>query len=71
MPFAEAFQAELALRQGDLAAADVWATGTGRALPLTVMTWFYQPQLAQPKIRLAQNTPSQSAGGRRSLVSTV
>ena len=58
MPFAEAFQAELALRQGDLAATDVWATGTGRALPLTVMSLFYQPQLALPKILLAQNTPT-------------
>jgi LuxR family maltose regulon positive regulatory protein len=58
MPFAEAFQAELAMRQGDLAAADLWAAGAGHSLPPTVMAWFYQPQLAQPKIRLAQNTPA-------------
>jgi LuxR family maltose regulon positive regulatory protein len=41
LPLAQAFQAELAARQGDLGAA---------------MSYFYAPQLALPKILLAQDT---------------
>ena len=56
VPLAKAFQAQLAVVQGDLGAAGHWATTTGRFLPLGVMPYFYSPQLTLPKILLAQNT---------------
>ena len=58
IPVAQAFQMELAARQGDLGAASQWATTIGPLLPLTLMPYFYAPQLTLPKILLAQNTPS-------------
>ena len=58
MPLAQAFQAELATRQGDLGAAGHWATTIGPYLPLTAMPYFYAPQLTLPKILLAQDTPA-------------
>ena len=57
LPLAEAFRAELAAMQGDLAAAGRWAATIGPQLPLTALPYFYAPQLALPKILLAQNTP--------------
>ena len=58
LPLAQAFQAELAARQGDLGAAGHWATTIGPHVPLTAMPYFYAPQLALPKILLAQDTPA-------------
>ena len=58
LPLAHAFAAELAVRQGDLGAASQWATTMGRKLPLTLMPYFYAPQLTLPKILLAQATPA-------------
>ena len=58
LPLAQAFQAELAARQGDLGAAGHWATTIGPHLPLTAMPYFYAPQLTLPKILLAQDTPA-------------
>ena len=58
IPVAQAFQMELAARQGDLDAASQWATTIGPLLPLTLMPYFYAPQLTLPKILLAQDTPS-------------
>ena len=55
---AQAFQAELAARQGDLDAAGHWATTIGPYLPLTLMPYYYAPQLTLPKILLAQDTPA-------------
>ena len=55
---AQAFQMELAVRQGDLGAASQWATTTGPHVPLTLMPYFYAPQLTLPKILLAQDTPA-------------
>jgi LuxR family transcriptional regulator, maltose regulon positive regulatory protein len=57
-PLAEAFEAELALMQGDLAAASQWATPVGPRVPLTAMPYFYAPPLTLPKILLAQDTPA-------------
>jgi LuxR family maltose regulon positive regulatory protein len=57
-PLAQAFQAELAARQGDLGAAGHWAATAGPHVPLTAMAYFYAPQLALPKILLAQDTPA-------------
>ena len=56
MPLAQAFQIELATRQGDLDAASQWATSIGPHVPLTLMPYFYAPQLTLAKILLAQNT---------------
>jgi LuxR family maltose regulon positive regulatory protein len=61
MPLAQGFQAELAVRQGDLGAARHWATAIGPFLPLGLMPYFYAPQLTLPKILLAQNTPASRA----------
>lgn len=56
VPLVQAFQAELAARQGDLGAARHWAMTIGPFLPLTPMPYFYAPQLTLPKILLAQDT---------------
>ncbi len=58
LPLAQAFQAELVARQGDLGAAGHWATTIGPHVPLTAMSYFYAPQLTLPKILLAQDTPA-------------
>ena len=50
-----AFQAELALRQGRLAEASLWAEHFD-AKPFTVMYRFYVPQLTLVRVLLAQNT---------------
>ena len=55
---AQAFQMELVARQGDLDAAGEWATTIGPYLPLTLMPYYYAPQLTLPKILLAQDTPA-------------
>ncbi len=54
----QGFQAELAVRRGDLGAARHWATTIGPFLPLTLMPYFYAPQMTLPKILLAQDTPA-------------
>jgi LuxR family maltose regulon positive regulatory protein len=61
MPLAQAFQAELALRQGDPGAARHWATTAGPFLPFTAMPYYYAPQLTLPKFLLALDT----SGSRR------
>ena len=58
MPLTQAFQAELAVRQGNLNETRHWATAIGPFLPLTLMPYFYAPQLTLPKILLAQDTPA-------------
>jgi LuxR family transcriptional regulator, maltose regulon positive regulatory protein len=57
-PLVQAFGAELAAMQGDLDTAGHWAKTIGSHLPLGAMAFFYAPQLALPKILLAQNTPA-------------
>jgi LuxR family maltose regulon positive regulatory protein len=56
LPVAQAFQAELAARQGRLAEAGQWTSQAGATQRRQAMTGFYGPQLALPKILLAQNT---------------
>ena len=46
LPLAEAFRAELAAMQGDLASAGHWAATIGPQVPLTALPYFYAPQLA-------------------------
>jgi LuxR family maltose regulon positive regulatory protein len=58
LPLANAFKAELAVRQGNLDAAGQWAATSGPSLPLTLMPYFYAPQMTLPKILLAQDTPA-------------
>ncbi len=57
LPLAEAFQAELAIFQGDLGAAGHWATAIGPHWPATALPYFHAPQLVLPKFLLAQDTP--------------
>lgn len=61
IPLTQAFQADLAVRQGDLGAARHWATTIGPFLPLSLMPYFYAPQLTLPKILLAQSTAASLA----------
>jgi LuxR family maltose regulon positive regulatory protein len=61
VPLAQAFQAELALRQGDPGAARHWATTAGPFLPFTALPYHYAPQLTLPKFLLALDT----SGSRR------
>jgi LuxR family maltose regulon positive regulatory protein len=58
MPLAQAFQAELAVMQGNLDEARHWATTIGPFLPLTLMPYFYASKLTLPKILIAQDTPT-------------
>jgi LuxR family maltose regulon positive regulatory protein len=67
LPLAEAFRADLAARQGDLDAAGRWAATVGPHVPLTAMSFFYAPQLALPKILLAQDTPQSRARAAEAL----
>ena len=67
LPLAQAFQAELAARQGDLNAAGHWATTIGPHLPFTALAYFHAPQLALPKILLAQDTPASLAQAAEAL----
>jgi LuxR family maltose regulon positive regulatory protein len=55
---ANAFQMQLEARQGELAAASHWAATIGPMLPLTLLPYFYAPQLTLPKILLTQDTPA-------------
>lgn len=56
VPLAQAFQADLAVMQGNLDEARHWAATIGPFVPLTLMPYFYTPKLTLPKILLAQNT---------------
>jgi LuxR family transcriptional regulator, maltose regulon positive regulatory protein len=58
LPLAEAFRAELAVMQGDLGAANFWASTVNFHVPLSIMALFYAPQLTSLKILLAQDTPA-------------
>ncbi|MFO7680496.1 MAG: LuxR C-terminal-related transcriptional regulator [Chloroflexota bacterium] len=55
---ARAFQAELALRQGQLDTASYWATQINGAALTKTMPFFYQAQLTLPKVWLAEKSPA-------------
>jgi LuxR family maltose regulon positive regulatory protein len=57
-PLAQAFQAELAMMQGDLGTVRHWATTIAPFLPRTLMPYFFAPLLTRPKFLLAQDTPA-------------
>ena len=61
VPLAQAFEAELAVRQGNPGGARHWATTVGPFLPLGMMPYFYAPQLTLPRVLLALNTPASRA----------
>jgi LuxR family maltose regulon positive regulatory protein len=56
LPVAQAFQAELAARQGRLAEASRWASQAGSSQLQQSLPGFYGPQLALPKVLLALDT---------------
>jgi LuxR family maltose regulon positive regulatory protein len=58
MPLIQALQAEIALRQGQIAAAGQWAANVDPIPPLSPMVEFFVPHLALVKIWLAQDTPA-------------
>jgi LuxR family maltose regulon positive regulatory protein len=58
LPLALAFQAEIALRQGQLAMAGQWAAQLESAPPLTPMFRMYEPHFTLAKIWLAQDMPA-------------
>ncbi len=55
--FVGAFEAELAVLQGDLESAGYWATTVGPRLPLSIMSNHFAPQFTLPKVLLRMNTP--------------
>lgn len=65
LPVAKAFQAELALRQGQLGIAGQWAAQFDTIPPLSPMVRFFQPHLTLVRIWLALDTPAsrQKAAG--------
>jgi LuxR family maltose regulon positive regulatory protein len=58
LPVANAFQAELALMQGELSAASHWAEQFNSPPPMGLMFRFYEPRLTLVRIRLAEATRS-------------
>jgi LuxR family maltose regulon positive regulatory protein len=58
MPVIQAFQAEIALRQGRIAMASRWAANLGPIPPLAPMVGFFSPYLTLVKVWLAQDTPA-------------
>ncbi|MFN2225083.1 MAG: LuxR C-terminal-related transcriptional regulator, partial [Anaerolineae bacterium] len=61
LPIALACQAELALRQGQAAAAGPWAARQDPAPPLSPTYQFFSPHLTLIKVWLAQDTPGSRA----------
>jgi len=57
LPFIQTVQAEIALRQGDLAFAQQWADKLGPVPPLRPMYGFLAPHLTLVRVWLAQDTP--------------
>jgi LuxR family maltose regulon positive regulatory protein len=66
-PVAEAFRAELALMQGQVATASQWAAGLDPIPPLTPIFGIFSPHLTLVKAWLAMNTPV-TRGKARSLL---
>ncbi|MEA3337947.1 MAG: LuxR C-terminal-related transcriptional regulator [Chloroflexota bacterium] len=65
LPVAQALQAELALRQGQITTASQWASQFTTPPPMEQMFRFYAPHFTLLKVWLGQNTSSsrQRAGG--------
>ena len=61
LPLIRALQAEIALQQGDLSAANQWAENLTPDLPMIPLYQFIEPHLTLVKIWLAQNTPASQA----------
>ena len=57
LPIIQAMQAELALRQGNLASASQWVASLGRVPPLQPIFGFLSPHLTLVRVWLAQDTP--------------
>ena len=58
VPVYQGFDAEMAMRQGDMETAVRWAATIGPIVPLGAMGFFYAVQLTQSKVNLAINTPA-------------
>jgi LuxR family maltose regulon positive regulatory protein len=58
LPVAQAFQAEIALMQGQIATASQWAARLDPVPPLSPMFGLFAPHMTLVKVRLAQNTPA-------------
>jgi LuxR family maltose regulon positive regulatory protein len=58
LPVIQAFQAEIALRQGQIATAGQWAAYFDPVPPLSPMVELFSPHLTLVKVWLAQDTPS-------------
>jgi LuxR family maltose regulon positive regulatory protein len=67
MPVIQSLQAEIALRQGQIAIAGQWAAHLDPIPPLTPIWGFFSPHLTLAKVWLAQNTPA-SRGQAASLI---
>jgi LuxR family maltose regulon positive regulatory protein len=58
LPVAQAFQAEIALMQGQIATASRWAVRLDPVPPLSPVYGLFAPHLTLVKVWLAQNTPA-------------
>jgi LuxR family maltose regulon positive regulatory protein len=58
MPVVQALQAEIALRQGQVATASQWATHLDPIPPLTPIWGVFSPHLTLARVWLAQDTPA-------------
>lgn len=67
VPAYQGFDAEIALRQGDLETAERWAATVGPIVSLGFMGFFYAVQLTSPKVNLALNTPASRDQAAREL----
>jgi len=68
LPLARAFEAEIALRQGRLAAAAQWADQSESIPPMFPLVRFYQPHFTLVKIWMAQDTPAKRKQAAEALV---
>ena len=68
LPLVLTLQAELALKQGELAAASQWAAKLDPVPPLVPMFQMLAPHLTLVKVWLAQNTPASQAKAGELLV---
>lgn len=67
VPVYQGFDAELAMRQGDMETAKRWAATFGPIVPFYIMSFFYAVQLTSPKVNLALNTPASRDRAAREL----
>ena len=70
LPLIQAFDAELAVQQGDVETAAQWAATVGPQIPLGAMAFFYAPQLTLARVLLRMDTPASRQQAAEALART-